>query len=113
MLSRNYVPQRVLCEITGASIPLDVCATRSADGKTLVLQTVNPGASAVNAEIHLSGFQPGAAAAQVTELSGPLDAVNTAAQPQTIVSKRREWLNGSGAANYTFPPYSVTVMRFE
>ena len=113
MLSRNYEPQRVLCEITGASIPLDVCATRSADGKTLVLQTVNPGASAVNAEIHLSGFQPGAAAAQVTELSGPLDAVNTAAQPQTIVSKRREWLNGSGAANYTFPPYSVTVMRFE
>jgi alpha-L-arabinofuranosidase len=115
MLSQNYQPQRVLCEVTttGAPVPLDVCATRSADGKTLVLQTVNPGESAVTAEIHLSGFTPGAAAAQVTELSGPLEAVNKATQPQAIVPKQSAWPLGKDNGSYSFPPHSVTVMRFE
>ena len=43
MLSRNYLPQRVKCEVTGTKDELDVTAKRSEDGTTLVLQVVNVG----------------------------------------------------------------------
>ena len=41
MLSHNYLPQLVKCQTTGANGKLDANATRSDDGKTLVLQVVN------------------------------------------------------------------------
>jgi hypothetical protein len=115
MFSQNYQPQRVLCDVTIGDAPaqLDACATRSTDGKTLVLQTVNPGEFAITAKIHLSGFTPGARAAQVTELSAPLDAVDTAAAQRAVVAKHSEWPCRTDAASYAFPPHSVTVMRFE
>jgi hypothetical protein len=114
MFSRNYLPQSVQCSVTGAE-SLDVVATRSEDGKTLVLQAVNPTDRAVSAKIHLAGFVPGKPVAQVTELSGPLEANNTASQPKTIVSESRQWKHDirDGNAAYSFPPYSVTVLRLE
>ena len=53
--------------------------------------------------------------AQVTELSGPLATRNTADQPNTIEPQQRQWEHGlkDGNAGYTFPPYSVNVLRFE
>jgi len=53
--------------------------------------------------------------AQVTELSGEPDAVNTAAQTETIVPKQSEWQHNikEGVTSYTFPPHSFTVIRFE
>ncbi len=37
MLSHNYLPQAVKCDVTGVEGGLDAVATRSEDGKTLVL----------------------------------------------------------------------------
>jgi hypothetical protein len=115
MLSRNYLPQLVLCQVTAAPDTLDVNAKRSADGRTLALQVVNPTDKTVPAQIHLAGFVPRKPVAQVTELSGPLAARNTAVQPNNIVPQLRQWQHGlkDGNAGYTFPPYSVNVLRFE
>jgi hypothetical protein len=115
MLSRNYLPELVQCDITGAQGQLDASATRSDDGRTLVLQAVNPGDLAATAQIHITGFVFVVPTAQVTELSGEPDAVNTAAQTETIVPKQSEWQHNikEGVTSYTFPPHSFTVIRFE
>jgi alpha-L-arabinofuranosidase len=111
MFARPYLPQRVACQVTGAEHPLDALARRSADGRTLVLQVVNPADETVTAQVHLAGFVPTKPVAQVTELSGPLDAVNTADQPEAIVPQQRDWPHANG--RYAFPPHSFTVLRFE
>ena len=66
------------------------------------------------AEIKLSGYTPRAAEARVTELSGPLDAKNSAAAPQAVVPQERRWAHGlkDGMATYTFPPRSVTIIQW-
>jgi alpha-L-arabinofuranosidase len=115
LLSRNYQPLLVKCEVSGADGKLDVNAKRSNDGKTLVLQVVNPSEQAVASQIHLAGFAPSKLVAQVTELSGPLDIANTADNPAACVAKPRPWSHGikDGNANFSFAPHSFTVVRFE
>jgi alpha-L-arabinofuranosidase len=127
LFSRHYQPRLVRCRVTGAGgapggsggasplTLLDVNAKRSQDGKTLVLQAVNPTGRPVPAEIRLSGYGPSKNEAQVTELSGALAAKNTAARPAAVVPQERRWPHGlkDGKASYTFPPCSVTVIKWE
>jgi hypothetical protein len=115
MFSRNYLPQVVRCEARGAEGQLDVNAKRSEDGKTLALQAVNTGDQPVTAQIHLAGFVPSKPQALVIEISGPIEAANTAEQTTNIVPLERIWKHRlkDGKAGYTFPPSSFTIIRFE
>ena len=115
MISGNYQPKLVQCEVTGGACKLDANAKRSDDGKTLVLQVVNPGATGVTAQIRMAGFVPGKTEAQVTELSGPLAAVNPADKTDAIVPQRSVWQHQlkEGIGSRTFPPHSFTMLRFE
>jgi hypothetical protein len=115
MLSHNYLPQRVNCEVIGAESGWDAIATRSDDGRTLVLQVVNAMNKELTAEIQLAGFVPSKPVAQATELSGDLEAVNTAADSGRIAPKQSQWTHEikDGKTTRTFPPYSFTVLRFE
>jgi len=114
MLSRNYLPQLVECQVAGTETNLDVNTKRSDDGATLVLQVVNPGDRPVTAQIQLAEFVPGKPLAQVTELSGPLEAVNTADHPNAITPRQSQWRHAikEGTTSRTFPPYSFTIIRF-
>ncbi len=114
MFARNYQPRRVQCDVTAGS-PLDAVATRSDDGKTLVLKVVNASDKPVTAQIHLAGFVPSKPAAKLTELSGPLDATNTAGNPETVVPKQEDWNYElkNGTASHNFPAHSFTVIQFE
>ncbi len=91
MFSRTRLAQVVRCQVTGVGannhspVPVDVTATRSDDGKALVLQAVNPTDKPVPAQIHLQGFVPAQPTARVIELPGSLDAVNTAGQPDAVI----------------------------
>ena len=115
MFSRNYQPRLVKCEVAGVKNNLDANAKRSDDGKALVLQVVNPDDTAVTARIRIAGFLPGRPEAQVTELSGPLDAVNAADKTDAVVPRQSVWKHQikEGNASRTFPPHSFTVLRFE
>ncbi len=115
MLSRNYLPQLVECQVSGAEGRLDANAKRSDDGKTLILQVVNSSEKALAAQIHLAGFVPGKPVAHVWELSGSLEAVNTADKPRAVTPHQIAWKHGikDGQMRYTFPPYSFIVMRFD
>jgi hypothetical protein len=111
MKSEGYQPLSVRCSATG---DLDVSAKRSEDGRVLVLNVVNSNGSSVSAAIRLNGFAAANAPVEVQQLSGALDAANTAANLQNIVPARTQWQPAwvSGGAAYAFPPYSFTVITF-
>jgi alpha-L-arabinofuranosidase len=115
MCSRNYQPRVVDASVTVPDSDLDVVATRSDDGSTLVLRVANVGDRPRPSRIELEGFAPSKPTARLEELVGPLDATNTAEEPTRIEPKRREWRHDlkNGAALYTFPPHSFTILRFE
>lgn len=115
MISRNYQPQSVECQVTCAKDTLDATARRSEDGKTLVIQAVNPTDQPIVATLAIDKFTPSNPTASILLLSGPLDSRNTAAQPQAIAPQQQEWKHNltNGETRYTFPPFSLTVMRWE
>ena len=114
MISRNYLPQYVPATVTGAT-QLHASAARSEDGRTLVVQAVNLSDKPVTAQLSLEGFRPLKSVARMEVLAAPLEAVNSAVQPQRVIPARTEWRHNfpGTAANYIFRPFSFTVMRFE
>jgi hypothetical protein len=113
MVARSRLDAVVPAEVTGGAA-LDVTAERSADGKRLVLRVVNTGETAVAAALQLREFVAATKVVRVSEMAGPLGAVNTAARPDAITPRESELrLAEEGAASYTFAPRSFTVLRFE
>jgi alpha-L-arabinofuranosidase len=113
MVSRNYLPLCVAARVDCPELTLDVTATRSEDGRILVLQVLNMAARAVTARIAIEGLAPSEPAAQAFELAGPLEAVNTPDEPDRIVPRQRPWTHGlgQGPAVRTFAPHSFTILR--
>jgi alpha-L-arabinofuranosidase len=111
MSSRNYQPLAIKAE---CSIPdLDVSASKSEDGKTLVLQIVNAGDKAVTLPLEITGLVPTKASATVVTLEGALDDHNTANAPKKIQPAVSVWQPrpAAGAATLTFPAHSFSVIR--
>jgi hypothetical protein len=115
MLAKRYLPRVVFAEAASPGRALDVTAKADEKGTVLQLQVVNVDDKPIAATLRLGSFRPKSAIAKVAELSGPLDAVNTAADPRKVVPTEREWRHDlkDGATNYTFPPRSFTILRFE
>jgi len=69
----------------------------------------------VSSTVRLTGFTPTKPVAKVVELAGKLTDVNTAAKPRKVVPVEREWRPEfkGGAAGYTFPPHSFTVLELD
>ncbi|HEY4260873.1 MAG TPA: family 16 glycoside hydrolase [Schlesneria sp.] len=115
MVSSNYQPTLVQCEAPDAGDRLDLLTTISEDGKTLVLQAINPTDRDVTSQIEVKGFAPQQHTAKGLELSGSLAARNTSIQPMAIAPQQREWKHslGTKATSYTFPPHSITMLKVE
>lgn len=113
MFAAAYQPLGLPVKPSGGG-NLDVCAKRSKDGKTLVVQVVNPGEREETAELEPKGFRMTRPNADVEELAGPLSSTNLAAAPNQMEPKRSEWPHAirNGVIRRAFPPYSVTVMTF-
>ena len=114
MVSRNYQPLCVSARVDGPESPLDVTATRSEDGGTLVLQVLNASGDPVPARIFIAGFTPAEPTAEAVQLVGRPDETNTAEAPARIVpeTKPDALRLRDGNANYTFPGGSFTILRF-
>jgi hypothetical protein len=115
LFAHNYQPWLVRAEVQGAGDAQDVAATVSEDGKTLVVHVVNTSDRAVTARLEWRHFQPVRPVAVVEELSGPLDARNTASQPNRITPQTTLWRHAESGPQptKTFAPHSVTVIRVQ
>ncbi len=113
MISRNDEPFILKSQVEPSDQPLNAIAKRSEDGKTLVLNVVNPGPSAIPTTIILHGFVP-TKPARIEALAGSLDLLNTASLPNEIHPIEKPWQPDfeDHPASYVFPPYSFTVIRF-
>jgi hypothetical protein len=114
MMARNYLPRMIEAKVEGDDGKLTVTASRSEDGKELVLAVVNLDSQARRSEIRVDGFAAVKDVAEVMELAGPLDARNTAGERERIVPKRIEWRHEmkDGAVKYEFAGQSFTVIHF-
>ncbi len=114
MISRNYQPLAAECQVTDSAKNLNASAQRSADGQTLVLQVVNTSPEPATASIKLNGFTPMNPIARVEELAGPLTSQNNSNDVRNIEPHFTDWKHDlqTGLANYSFPPNSFTIIRF-
>ena len=108
MASQNHLPLLVECNVDGAASQLDVTATRSEDGKKMVLHIANIGEKAVDAEFDLSGFGNVGEAYTLT-LSAPLKDVNSPENPTKIVPVKHALDSGEKLA-CKISGYSYTVL---
>jgi len=114
MTAKNPLPLRVETTVSGSGDALDGVACRSADGRSLSLQVTNVSDRSQPAQLHLLGFIP-TGPAEVTEISGELDQQNDAANPRRVAPHERVWPGDfrNGAAAYTFPAHSFTILRWQ
>ena len=112
VIARNWAPNVVQTAVDGM---LDAQARTTEDGRALVLHVVNDKSEPVEASLTIVGFELSPKAAVVTELTGNDDAINTPEDPGRVRPQTRNWNHGArnGVARYTFPPRSVTLLRFE
>jgi len=113
MLARRYLPRVVQAEVTSPGNALDVTAKADEKGMVLQLHVVNLDAKPVTAGLRVNGFAPGQPTAEVVELIGKLDDVNSVAEPRKVAPVERTWRHQlrDGEAHYTFPPQSFTIIR--
>ncbi len=114
IVARNFQPLCLKTEVQSPPGALDVTATKSDDGQTLVLQAVNVTNDRLPARVTLAGFTPRQPAAHATVLTGDWEAVNTPEQPDRVKPTETDWHHDlQQTATYTFPPRSFTVLRFK
>lgn len=110
MQAAQHLPLRVQSSVLGG---LDVTATRTEDGKVLVLHVLNTSAAALSTKIDLTGFEGRTSNVQVWELSGPLDARNTPRKPAEYSTMKSLVALPESNGHYEFKGYSYTILRFE
>ncbi|MDP4129831.1 MAG: alpha-L-arabinofuranosidase C-terminal domain-containing protein [Bacteroidota bacterium] len=110
MASKNYQPLRIFSSVKG---DLDVTATRSESGTTLIIHVINPTASATKTSIALKHFSDLKSTIKVFSLSGDPDGENTSEHPEKIITKEKTMSFTGGQAEYVFPADSYTILRFE
>ncbi|MES2375963.1 MAG: family 16 glycoside hydrolase [Bacteroidota bacterium] len=109
MAAQNHQPLRVFNSVEG---DLDVTATRSENGKELVLHVVNTGAAATRSAIDISGFANRQSAVKTYTLSGDPKAENTPAAPTATSTKETIVQLKWDKIEYSFPANSYTILRF-
>lgn len=114
MVSRSHQPLVVKSEYqSSSSNDLDVSATKSEDGKTLVLKVVNFADHSITVSLRIRGFHPVRTVARVKTLAAPLDSRNTASNPKAVTPALANWKHGleEGDTTWTFPALSFTVIE--
>jgi len=104
----HYAPQRV--ELTGSPGPLNIVATKSTDGKRVILKAVNPSDQAVSVSVEIAGVQTGKA--EMTLVApGSLRARNTLASPHTVTPKPGPASIADGTVRFEMPALSAGVVE--
>ncbi len=103
----HYQPNRVGLQAVGG---LNAVATRSDDGRTLVLKVVNAYDAPSRCRIRIEGFQP-VSARQWVVAADPLER-NTMLHPHRIAPVESTVEGVAEEFVHAYPAYSVTVLEF-
>ena len=101
MASENHLALNIGVQVSG---PLDVTATRSEDGRTMIIHVVNGGDADISTNIILDNF-----AKRKPEINTLTLADN---QPEKIKPVKGKLFKAGDTLNYNFPPHSYTILRF-
>jgi hypothetical protein len=117
MVSSHYLPLRLETTVRCPDQTLDVTATRSEDGRAMVLSVVNIASESIDTHIEFAGRSPQGNPASITTLTGGLEEINTPDQPMRIVPTKVRQTLFRDASNrhlaYTFPAHSFTILKWE
>jgi alpha-L-arabinofuranosidase len=111
MIARHQQPLLVRTILEGAGDALDVTATRSEDGKVVVVKIVNQEEAALPVILDLgTAAEPGSV--HISCLSGPLDGVNSPEEPRRYVPVESSQSWDGRPLEHTVPGYSFTILQF-
>lgn len=117
MFAAHYQPLCLKTTVEDPDRHLDVTATCSEDGRTVVLRVVNMASRSLEAHIEFEDYAPQNDTVRVVTLTGELDGINSPQEPRRIVpieETRPLATNTDGrAVIYAFPANSLTILRFE
>ena len=113
MLARAYQPCLVQATVDGDEQKPIVVATRSADGKTLVVKVLNLAPAELSASITLPAGELADGQATVTCLHGSLTERNSPEEPEKIVPVETVVPWDGQSFEHTFPGYSFTVIQLQ
>ena len=108
MASENHLPLLVSSAVEGDKPRLDVTATRSEDGKKMVLHIANIEGKSVKAKFDISGFGK-VETAQTITLTAPLKDTNSPENPKKIIPVKKN-IENTGSLTCDIPSYSYTVL---
>ncbi|HWA88290.1 MAG TPA: alpha-L-arabinofuranosidase C-terminal domain-containing protein [Opitutus sp.] len=113
--ARGYVDGKLVMDATDEQHLPTAAAFASASyvdaSGELIVKVVNTAATPLETEIHLDGAgQVGAGKAIV--LAGAPAAVNSVEHPTNVAPRDEPLTNAAASFTRTFPPYSVTLLRF-
>ncbi len=115
MIARHYQPLCIRADAAGDGeaddAALDITATRSENGRTVVLKIVNLQAQPQPISIDL-GTLVGLPSVRINTLSGPLEGANSPQEPRQIAPVEQEQTRGAGAFEHVLPGHSFTVLQF-
>ncbi|MCR4411436.1 MAG: DUF1080 domain-containing protein [Thermoguttaceae bacterium] len=107
----HYAPERV--ELAGDAGPLNAVATRSADGRMLVVKAVNPAKTAVAVELTVApGFRPGGSKLTLVA-PGDLKARNTLERPDAVRPTPGTIEARGQTLRFTLPGLSAGALRVD
>lgn len=110
MASKNHLPLLVNSEVTDKSGKLDVTATRSENGKLVVLHIANIGAESITTKLDVKGLNHINTVKSIT-LSGELKDRNTPEEPEKIIPVEKKMKNAASQV-YEILPYSYTIFVY-
>jgi len=110
MASANHLP--LLVSSTTLLAGLNMTATKSETGDTLILHVVNTSSTAKKPVISINGFNSTYCKVETTTLSGTLNAVNTPTNPENIKPITASFETSIDSFTYSFPAYSYSILRF-
>ena len=113
--ARGYVDGKLVMEATDEPNRPTATAFASASyvnaSDELIVKVVNTAEAPLEAAIHLKGTRE-VGFGKAIVISGEPSAVNSIANPANIVPKEEPLTNAAVSFTRTFPPYSVTLLRF-
>lgn len=110
MAAANHLPLRIESQTDGL---LDVTATRSADGKAMIIHVVNTGKAGIKTDINLKNFANRKAQIQTTTLGGNPNDENTPQEPEKIKQVKGQIQKAGDKIEYQFPAHSYTILSFK